>query len=704
MNDLAKDIIKKGLLTARSQGDEANQFLIIIRRLAELVALEMDLQQICKSLARIIIEETSFENCSILLWDSKHDCLGLAAAHGLEDLLGSDIKVAYNQALSFGIGEGLAGRAFATGNPIFIENSFVETIPAKVRTIIRPGSLACVPLLEHGVLNISSREPRKFSEKVRYDWSLAGKIIGYLFLVVSMPEALKSSAVRLPGHSEETPSPVAPHAPYPSDVLRLAREAIDQNPQGVCLLDAEGHILQVSRSFETNHGGSRSQFIGRSPALIFHDPQVFQMLLEKAANATSGALEDVSLVNSNGEVYYADINLVRLSPDSRKPEGYLLIVHDTTKKKAFVEKMLQAEKLAALGTMAGGVAHDFNNLLMVMLGNIQLILPLISDEETLNRLKKLERSVHDGANIVRRLQKLTDRDKAPHTPTVPTDVNEAIRDVVEMTKPRWKNAMEKSGHSIHFDMELEPQCYSTFHVSDLREVLTNLVLNAIEAMPEGGTITCKSKVRDDVIVIRIADTGIGMSQEVAGRVFDPFYTTKGLGNSGLGLSVSWSLVTRSGGEIRVTSVPGKGSAFIISLPRTQPPVRTYDASQSGHGGTSQRILLVDDDEELMGILRDMLRLKGFKVTATTEGKKALELIENEIFDLVLTDLGMPLISGWEIAAHAKRNNRRTPVVLLTGWADQYEEEDLSIRGVDLVLPKPVSLEKLTGVIRKVLTP
>jgi PAS domain S-box-containing protein len=704
VEDLAKNIMKEGFLNAHSQNAQANQFLIIIRRLAELVSLDMDLKQICKSLTRIIIEETSFENCSILLWDTEKDCLCLTAAHGLVDLLGPETDVAYNHSLSFDLDEGIAGRAFATGNPIFVENTIVEAIPVRARAIIRPGSLACIPLLDRGVLNISSREPREFPIKSRGDWELVGRIIGYLLLIVSLPQGFRDCPKPVPRLPRETPIQATPTTLYPSELLRLAKEAIDHNPQGICLLDAEGHILQVSKSFERSHGGNGSQFIGRSPALIFHDPQMFRMLLEKVSTLGSEELEDISLVNSNGDVYYADINLVRLSSEARKLEGYLLIVNDTTKKKAFAEKMLQAEKLAALGTMAGGVAHDFNNLLMVMLGNIQLILPQVSDEEIMHRLGRLEQSVHDGANIVRRLMKFTERDKDRQIQTVAADVNEAIRDVVEMTKPRWKNAMEKHGHSILFDLELEPQCYSTMHISDLREILTNLILNAIEAMPKGGTITLKSKVRDDLIVIRVVDTGIGMSHEVAGRVFDPFYTTKGPGNSGLGLSVSWSVVTRSGGEIRVTSKPGKGSAFVITLPRAQAPGGLCEASVSPKAETSQRILIVDDDEDLMGILRDWFRLSGFRVVATTEGKKALDLIENEAFDLVLTDLGMPGISGWEIAARAKGMNSNLPVVLLTGWGEQYEEEDLSIRGVDLVISKPVNWSKLVETVRRFLTP
>jgi DNA-binding response OmpR family regulator len=162
-------------------------------------------------------------------------------------------------------------------------------------------------------------------------------------------------------------------------------------------------------------------------------------------------------------------------------------------------------------------------------------------------------------------------------------------------------------------------------------------------------------------------------------------------------------VARSGGEIRVTSRPGKGSVFIITLPRTEAPGKMLMATESTQVTSSQRILIVDDDEDLMGILRDWFRLSGFRVAATSDAKKALELIHNETFDLVLTDLGMPGISGWEIAKRAKHKNVNLPVVLLTGWGEQYEDEDLSERGVDSVISKPVNWSKLVEAVRRFLT-
>ena len=185
------------------------------------------------------------------------------------------------------------------------------------------------------------------------------------------------------------------------------------------------------------------------------------------------------------------------------------------------------------------------------------------------------------------------------------------------------------------------------------------------------------------------------------RIFDPFFTTKGIGNSGLGLSVSWSLIGRYGGDIQVKSKSGKGTTFTIKLARAE-AVKSHAVAKTGEGSSSYRLLLVEDEPEILNLLRDMLRLKGHRVVAMSDGEKALELIDSSQFDLVLTDLGMPVVSGWEIAKRAKAKNPKIPVVMITGWGAQYEDIDLASRGVDLMLAKPLSWDKLLSSIEKLL--
>ncbi len=702
MDQVASEIVKASLFEAHSQQEETRPFLVMIGRIADLLPLELGVAGICRELARIIIEETTFENCSILLWDAQSASLALAAADGLTSLIEGGTAAHYNRDLMFAANEGMAGRAFAGKRSLFVEDAEGQAIPFKEGALVHPTSLACIPLFDAGVLNVSSGQPHRFSNQARRYWEIIGRIIGHLLHGISL-ETADGNVQQIGPNALGRPEVFDGNGSGTLTEARLLTEdALEYIPQGICLLDVQGQVTRVNSSIQRSYGGNPSELIGKSPAVIFHDPRVFDEIFQRVAQSQMEELPDVPLVNADGEVYTADLNLVKMKDHHGAAKGFLLVINDVTKKKAFAEKMLQAEKLAALGTMAGGVAHDFNNLLMAILGNLQLLLPDVQEEEMLRRLKNIEKAVHDGANTVRRLQKFTERDVQRQLTPLTADINDAIRDVVEMTRPRWKNAMEKHGHIIQFDLELDPQCFSRIHVSDFREVLTNLVFNAVEAMPQGGTITIRTRLSRDTVVIDLADTGIGMSKEVVTKIFDPFYTTKGIGNSGLGLSVSWSLIARIGGEIQVKSRPGKGTVFTIKLPKAEPPPRFSSLDDSCKASTNHRLLVVDDDEDVLWIIHDMLRFKGYKVVALADGEEALAIIEKEHFDLVLTDLGMPRISGWDIARKAKNKDPNLPVVLLTGWGTQYEEEDVSSEGVDAVLSKPLSWDKLTDSIGKLL--
>ncbi|MDR3556250.1 MAG: ATP-binding protein [Syntrophobacteraceae bacterium] len=694
MDDLVAEMMEMGLLEAKSQGDEASRFVSLVQRFTEAASQEQDITGACRDFLRIIIEETEFENCSILFWDKDSGRLRLAAAYGLDDQF-EVVSHRYREDLSFKWGENIAGQVFSTGNPTYIGNRAEQPLPEVQDAVVTPVSLACIPVLQLGVLNLSAYHPQEFSPLLRRNWETIGRIIGHLIIGVQGGSGGQTpSEVIEPREVQVKPLPFLPE-------LSVSDLALDFMPQGICILDTQGRIVRTNRSIAEIQG-QKLEIVGRSPAVLFQDPAIFEKLLAKASESDAGRVErtDVSLMNSTGETYTADINLVRLS-DSGKWIGYLLVIEDMTRKKAFSDKIAQSEKLAALGTMAGGVSHDFNNLLMSILGHIQLILPQIEDEEIRRRLESIEKAVYDGSNTVRRLQRFTERERDPRAATPVVDIDEAVKDVVELTRPRWKNLMERSGRTIDIRRDIQQNSLAAINPSDLREVLTNLLLNAIDAMPQGGIIAFSSYPRGEELFLEVSDTGIGMTRDVSERIFDPFFTTKGIGNSGLGLSVSWSLISRHGGDIQVKSKPGKGTTFVISLARAE-PAKGPVTQKPSVGMSSFRLMLVEDDPEILNLLRDMLRLKGHRVIALSDGEKALEMIDSNNFDLVLTDLGMPVISGWEIARRAKAKNPRVPVVMITGWGAQYEDTDLASRGVDLMLSKPLSWDKLLNSIEKLL--
>ena len=364
------------------------------------------------------------------------------------------------------------------------------------------------------------------------------------------------------------------------------------------------------------------------------------------------------------------------------------------------DQIIQTEKLKALGEMASGVAHDFNNLLAVILGNIQLLsyqLDHLGLEEIRERLRAIERSSRDGAETVRRIQEFTGirRDKEFSS----ISINDLVREVVVMTEPRWKDQAQNKGIQIDLATRFEKVPLVLGNPSELREVLTNIVFNAVDAMPEGGRLTLSTHhSAEDWVELRITDTGMGMTAEVKRRIFDPFFTTKGVTNSGLGMSVSYGIVKRHGGEILVESELGKGSIFAIHLPTGYPTDTEAEGPGPVREGPPARILVIEDDAAVQDILRQMLTAKGHQVVLASDGEKGIELFKNDPFDLVLTDLGMPRISGWEVGKILKGLDPNVPVIMITGWGVELQREKVKESGIDRIISKPFVFEEITRVI------
>jgi signal transduction histidine kinase/ActR/RegA family two-component response regulator len=360
------------------------------------------------------------------------------------------------------------------------------------------------------------------------------------------------------------------------------------------------------------------------------------------------------------------------------------------------DQIIQAEKLKALGEMASGVAHDFNNVLAVILGNIQLILHQLdhlSLEEVREQLKVIERSSKDGAETIRRIQEFTRvrRDKE----FIPLSLNEIIREVVSVTQPRWKDQAQKRGIQIELITQLEDIPLILGKPSELREVLTNIIFNAVDAMPEGGILTISAQPQtDDWVEVRIVDTGIGMTEEVKRRIFDPFFTTKGVTNSGLGMSVSYGIVKRHGGEILIESELGKGTTFILHLPigyGEEPKVTKEAPVKETHPA---RILVIDNEDSAREILSKILRAKGHQVVVASDGEEGIERFRSGEFDLVFTNLGMPKISGWEVGKTIKGLNPKVLIAMITGWGMKLNREKMRESGIDLIISKPFNFDEV----------
>lgn len=380
------------------------------------------------------------------------------------------------------------------------------------------------------------------------------------------------------------------------------------------------------------------------------------------------------------------------------------ILRDVTQREMLQEQLLRSEKLRALGLMAGGVAHDLNNRLAALLAGADICWMLLERPEVdLGKLREhvqmMLQTVEDGTNTVRRLQQFAvGRKEPPERAFAPVDLNQVVQEITALTRPRWEDEMQAQGRTIELVTDLKPIPSVPGNPAQLREVLTNLILNAVDAMPTGGALTFGTWVEEGQACLSVSDTGIGMTDEARHRCFDPFFTTKGPGSSGLGLSICFGVVQEHRGTISVRSKPGAGTTFIIRLPLAEVQVEA-GARTKAPFPASLHVLLVDDEESVREPLATVLELAGHQVETASGGAEALAMIEKQQFDVLITDLGMPDLNGWDVAMQAKQRRPDLPVLLLTGWGQRLEDARQS--HIDGMVAKPVRVEELQNVLRRV---
>jgi PAS domain S-box-containing protein len=357
------------------------------------------------------------------------------------------------------------------------------------------------------------------------------------------------------------------------------------------------------------------------------------------------------------------------------------------------EKLVQAEKLRALGEMAGGVAHDFNNLLGAILGRAQLLLLSAKEQDIRKGLKVIEKAALDGAETVRRIQEFT-RLRTDEN-FVLLDLNEILKESLEITKHKWKDEAQKKGILIQVEADLDKDLPETAgNPSELREVFVNMILNSIDAMPRGGTLSISSRSEGNHVLAQVKDTGVGMPEEVQKKVFDPFFTTKGPKGNGLGMSLAYGIIIRHNGEISIESQEGKGTTFSVRLSRKSVQDGKGAKEKKPEETRNENILIIDDEPAIRELLCDILQSRGYKAVAVDDSLKGIELFEKEEFDIVFTDLSMPEMSGWEVTDRLKFLNPEVVIVMVTGWGTQVDSRKLKDHAVDLLMAKPFEVKKL----------
>jgi signal transduction histidine kinase len=365
------------------------------------------------------------------------------------------------------------------------------------------------------------------------------------------------------------------------------------------------------------------------------------------------------------------------------------------------EQSVKQERLHALGMMAGGIAHDFNNSLTMMMGYAELLQPWLERNASARELAYLNHIIgaaQDAAHVVSRLREFY-RTAENDEIRVPVNLSDMAEAAVSLTAPKWKGRSRADGVQIEVVTELTEVPPVAANAAELREVLTNLIFNAVDAMPVGGVITLRTRSDEESVVISVTDTGVGMTEAERGRCLEPFFTTKGEAGTGLGLAVVYGIVQRHEGTIDITSKMGVGTTFSIRFPVTalQQPVAVCASQRIER---NLRILVVDDQEIICELIGEYLKGDGHDVTTAVESSEALALFAREGFDLVITDHSMPGMNGLQLAKAIKDLDPKTRVILLTGFGDEMMGRGEQPSAIDLVLGKPVSAADLRqGVFR-----
>jgi signal transduction histidine kinase/CheY-like chemotaxis protein len=396
----------------------------------------------------------------------------------------------------------------------------------------------------------------------------------------------------------------------------------------------------------------------------------------------------------DGKTFWADAAVSLVTDQNGRPWGMIGIDRDISNRKQTEEEMVRLERLGALGEMAQGVAHNFNNLLVGVLGYAQIIQLKTEDPEISKDMEHIVQSALRAKELVERISRAVqgEKDSTMH----PVPVNRVVQEAVQSTRPRWKDEPEAKGISIEVVTELEEVPHVGGTEDRLRDILTNLMFNAVDAMPEGGTMTIRTEAVGDRVQITVRDTGIGMDEETRRRVFEPFFTTKADIGTGLGLSTVYNTLTRWGGSIEVGSSPGKGAAFTFRLPAWTGSMQGEDEDGEVGQVRGGKILVVEDEEVVRLLLADLLS-EDHEVVAVSSGREAMERFAPGRYDVALIDLGMPEMPGNQVAEKMREADPLLVTVLVTGW--NLEEDDPRLKAFDLRILKPfAALEKVLDVV------
>lgn len=382
-------------------------------------------------------------------------------------------------------------------------------------------------------------------------------------------------------------------------------------------------------------------------------------------------------VTTVGAVYVEGTDQSRSSPNTPTDE--------TTQ-----TRLMDAGSQQTLGQLTGGMTHALNGLFATLLGRTQLLLERTQDYEIRGELEEIQSTASIGARVIRRIQ-----DFALSNPVEKqnVDVNMLLRDAAEITRFVWRDQAEARGIFVDVVKDFADVPPVLVDAVELRKVFVAILMNAIEAMPSGGLITLRTERKDNNVLVSITDNGDGMTMADRARALDPLFTTKASPHLGLGLTLAAKIVQDHSGKIVIDSKPQNGTSVTVSLPIAR-GVTPQKGKQPMPPTRAANILVIDNDSSVRTLLTRILKMQGHNVVAAESGSEGIAAFKAKPFDVVFTDLGMPEMSGWDVAREIKAINPRVLIALTTGWPIEMTPAELQKKNIDRVVAKPFDLPTL----------
>ncbi len=492
---------------------------------------------------------------------------------------------------------------------------------------------------------------------------------------------------------------------------------VEASRDAILLLDPQRHIITCNAAFEELFGWRRDELVGQSVRIIHPSEESFREMGERAyldIERYGFFRTEWTLKRRDGSLIPVETVTSALRRPDGTPAGYVAVIRDISERRRLQEQAERVQRLEALGQLAGGIAHDFGNVLTSIGGFVEMALKKLPEGDPLRKfLEPIRQSAQGAVGLIR---KLLFFGRQQPIQRVPLDLNQSIEEAVEVLS-------RLLGEDISLELQLEPKLWAVEgDPSAIRQVITNLLVNARDAMPEGGKITIKTEnvhvderrskeQREarpgDFVRLSVEDTGVGMEKEVMDRIFEPFFTTKEAGRgTGLGLSVVYGIVKEHGGWIDVESTPGRGSIFTVYFPSRGTTV--HEGEEGGPSeeskGRGERVLVVEDEEGVRRFTAVALQERGYEVVEASRGEEALELFDREggEFDLLFTDVVLPDLSGVEVARRLLERKPELKVILTSGYVGEKARwQEIKEKGFRL-LHKPYSLSDLLRTVREAL--